>query len=232
MDKTKVVEKIKKLLALAADAGASRGESETAARQAGVLMAKYEIDEANLVAGPVLKCGFAYARHMNLGVVKAPMYAQFIAVGVSDFIGCVTIIVNRIEGTKQSQLFKIGGTVSDVKFAVWLTETLCAQALREWAAYKGEATKVAWLNGWGSAVQTRLRDMAEAKQAGVEEVKASDSTSLMVLDKKVALVREKFGEVEYKKNENVKLNLDGWTAGQKTVIPTGALETKKQEALQ
>ena len=224
------VEKIRKLLALAADPSAEGAEAENASRMAARMMVKFNIEESMLRGDKVgtIRCGFAYARHMTPSLKRAPVFAQFIAVGVADYLGCIATMVNRVSvatGNTET-VFKFAGEVSDVKFAVWMCETLCLQCHREFAAYKGDEPKVAWQNGWGGAVQKRLREMLRVKQQEEQALKASDSTALIVIDKKVAVVTEKFGESEYRQNNSVK-SIDGWRAGMNTTIPTGALESAK-----
>ena len=48
MSTDRIADKVRKLLALASDPGAAPNEAETAARQAASLMAKHQLDEADL----------------------------------------------------------------------------------------------------------------------------------------------------------------------------------------
>ena len=231
-----MIQKIRKLLALAADPSAEGAESENAARMATRLMLKHGIEESQLKgeALDTIRCGFAYARHMNASVKKAPAYTGFIAIGVAAFLGPIVSWTRRVSVAtgEEEDLFKFSGEINDVKFSVWLHETLCAQGLREWKSSKTTESKVAWLNGWGCAVQARLKEMGEIRKSEESDMKASDSTALIVLDKKVAIVTEKFGQQSSEKKDH-KISNDGWAAGMRTVIPTGALaqgESNKQLA--
>jgi len=224
--KSEMIEKVRKLLALAADPGCVGAEAENATRMATRLMVKYQIDESLLAqsGASFIKVGFGYARHMVKGEIKAPTFAGVIAIGVGDFLGCVTSLVwiKEAGAEQQVQRFKFAGEVADVKFAVWLCETMCAQALREWVRAKTESRKDAWLNGFAAAVQFRLRDMTKVKKEEEEEIKKSSGTAVLVLDGKVALVKEKFGDTS-REPTKAKTAADGFQAGMKAVIPTGAL---------
>lgn len=227
------IDKIRKLLALSADPNAAPGESENAARMAAKLMAKFAIDESVVLSATgsevKIRCGFAYAKHMNKGLKNAPTFSQFIAIGVGEYLGCVTSLT--LDLSDMTEKFKFAGEVNDVRFAVWLTETLCAGALRAYLNADTQEGKVAFLNGFGAAIQHRLKEMIRYKREAEAEMKASDSTALVVLDQKVALVKEKFGETS-KRQKKHKTGRDGWNAGKNHTIPTGALEASpKHKAL-
>jgi hypothetical protein len=230
--------KIQKLLALAADPGSADGEAENATRMATKLMVKYGIDEAMLnweLGRDSVRVGRANARHMcNVASTGKPMhFCGFVAIGVAEFTGTVVEMLNRISihsGTSDS-VFRFSGEITDVKLAVWLCETLLAQAQREWRRSETESSKVAWLNGWGVAVQARLYKMAEFKSQEEGAMKLSDNNALVVLDQKCALIKEKFGE-QAKLKSNAKSSSDGWVAGMNTSIPTNALSNKEPSAPQ
>lgn len=223
------LEKIQKLMALAADPSCSGAEAENAARMATKLMVKYGIDEAMLNAAEgrnSIRIGRAVARHMCSpgSTGKAMNFCGYVAIGVGVFTNTVVEMINRISvhtGT-QDTVYRFSGEITDVKIAVWLTETLLAQAQREWRVAVTDDNKVAWLNGWGAAVQARLKRMAEVREQTEAEMKASDSNALVVLDAKTALVKERFGETSAKPSK-AKSSTDGYIAGLNTNIPTNAV---------
>lgn len=230
--------KIQKLLALAADPGSAEGEAENATRMATKLMVKYGIDEAMLnweLGRDSVRVGRANARHMcNVASTgKAMNFCGYVALGVAEFTGTIVDLVNRISihsGTTDT-VFRFSGEITDVKLAVWLCETLLAQAQREWRKADTDSAKVPWLNGWGAAVQKRLCAMAEIKSQEETQMKASDQNALVVLDQKDALIKEKFGEQKARKAIS-KCSADGWLAGMNTNIPTNALSNKEPSAPQ
>ena len=223
------LEKIQKLMALAADPSCSGAEAENAARMATKMMVKYGIDEAMLNASQgksSIRIGRASARHMcsPSSTGKAMNFCGYVAIGVGEFTNTVVEMVDRITvhtGTYDT-VYRFSGEITDVKLAVWLCETLLAQAQREWRAAVSDDPKVAWLNGWGAAVQTRLKRMAEVREQTEAEMKASDSNALVVLDAKTALVKERFGETAARPSK-AKSSADGYIAGMNTNIPTNAV---------
>lgn len=229
------LEKIQKLMALAADPSCSVGEAENAARMATKLMVKYGIDEAMLNASKgqnSIRIGLAAARHMCSpgSTGKAMNFCGYVAIGVGEFTNTVVEMINRISvhsGTHDT-VYRFSGEITDVKLAVWLCETLLAQAQREWRAAVTDNNKVAWMNGWGAAVQTRLMKMAAVREQTEAEMKSSDSNALVVLDAKTALVKERFGETAAKKS-NAKSSADGYIAGMNTNIPTNAVSDQSEK---
>ena len=221
--KNAAVAKIQKMLALAHDPNASEGERDNAARMASNMMAKYQIEEADLnrkAGGAAIKLARANARHMNLGFEKAPAYTGFIALGVAEFTETVVKMIRKIELHTgiQTEVYQFSGEIRDVKYAVWLCETLCYMGLNSWKKSVCETPKFEWLNGWGAAVQTRLFRHAKIRRDEESSMKASDSNALVVLSEKVALVREKCGAQEREEKEH-KISTSGWETGFNEPLP-------------
>ena len=241
-EKSAILEKIRACLALAANPGAAPGEAETAARQAMKLMAKYDIEESEVDGTTGLhKFKFAKAKARHLcGEGKAPIWTGIISLGVAKALFCHAVIIseliadevpgaeldianfpyNKYKNVRVVQRFEYKGVISDVKLAVWLTETLINQGKRECAeaGIVGERAKSQWLVGWASAVQTRLIAMSSwvaSESTGASE--ADGGTSLVVLNEKRAAVEEKFGASCEKKNK-VKSDMEGYVAGMNTNI--------------
>lgn len=221
-DQARLMEKLKKLLALAADPAAAPNEAETARRQAEALMAKHRIDEAEvlLATGKVgfelTTCYVSTTPHYPGHRAKqAPLWTQFILVGVARFTEVRASQVTRAGGAVE---FKVQGTVDDVAMALWLYELLVRQAYQaSRKAMAGHGTREAneWRRGYGIAVQQRLEALAQGTQQ-----QASSSTALVVVDtaKKKAL-DEAFGAPKYEKKES-SYSQAGYQAGQQASLHT------------
>jgi hypothetical protein len=213
---SKAIDKIRKLLALAADGGASEGERNNAARMAAKLRIQFGIEQYQIEEGgkPTIRVGFAYARHMGK-TMACPDFTGIIAVGVGELMGCVVQLVNVIDPLVGTQVnkFKYSGEISDVKMAVWLTEKLIVQAYRESAKGVPQEKRIGWLNAWACAVQGRLYKMAAMQK---EEESLSGSMALVVIDAKSAKVKEKFGATEKKENNKIPFAHEGYHAGMNT----------------
>ena len=93
MSTDRIADKVRKLLALASDPGAAPNEAETAARQAAALMAKHQLEEADLqLKGAAGKLIFdlmeGYGRGTRPGKRNAkevPTWIAIIAYGVRVF---------------------------------------------------------------------------------------------------------------------------------------------------
>ena len=224
-DNQRIIDKLKKLLALAADPGAAPNEAETARRQAESLMAKYRIEEAEvmLTAGSS-KLSFNLTtirvsttpHYPNHTPKSAPDWAQFIIVGVGVFTEVrVAVTTSHLHGAR----FKLMGTVEDVAMAEWLFVTLVQQAYkasRTAVAGLGAAEAKAWRRGYAMAIQARLKALAQGAQK-----QAATSTALVVVDtaKKKAL-DEAFGAQDYGKSKAFDYSLQGYNAGQQARLNT------------
>lgn len=215
----RIVGRIKKSMATAVDPGASETERETAARQAAKLRSLYAVQEWELAGGTpgAIKIGFAVARHMGKSFDFAP-FAGFIAMGVAEYMGCIAEVTVRVDKNNGVQTgFKYCGEIQDVKFAVWLCETLCGNAYRavkEAGIQNGN--RGPWLNAYGIAIQFRLYEMARIQ---MEEENLSTGTALVVIDAKKAKIAEKFGEQKKGEAHRYETDTAGYIAGMEANIP-------------
>lgn len=221
----RIIDKLKKLLALAADPAAAPNESATARRQAEALMARHRIDEAEvlLANGSVAPCFtlttsyFSTTPHYPGHTPKtAPDWAQYIIVGVGVLCEVrVSVTTHRVLGAR----FKVAGTVEDVAMAGWLYDTLCRQtyqASRRAVVGKGAEEARAFRRGYALAVQKRLQELAKGSKQ-----QAAASTALVVVDTaKQAALDEAFGAQEYGRAREVVYSQLGYAAGQQAVLPT------------
>ena len=219
MTHDRLIEKIKKLLALASDPAAAPQEAETATRQAAYLMTQNDLDLADLAAvelaaqWDMTSQGAQGCRPGKRNAVEVPPWIGIIAWGVKIFTR------TRAYNGLGTVTFK--GPREDVVLAVWLHEYLLNQA---YTASKGlglgEANR--FRNGFASALQGRLKALAKARDSADQEVGASSTGTALVRvqDSRQREMEKFFGSDANGKSSKVGQSIDGYLAGQKASIPT------------
>lgn len=201
--RAKMLEKVRKLLAMANDGRGNENESATAMRQANKIMAEYGIEEAEcdmrtIDAGEMVfgeaQC-FADGKAPEPGKVSrsAPAWAGVLAVGVARFTDSIITRKTGVNG----QVFVFKGEKEDVLLARWVFGVLVASINAEqkasgWTA-RGEATS--FRMAAASTLQNRLKSLHRERMAMYEEAKAqSNSRALVVVDHKQNEIAVRFGE--------------------------------------
>ncbi len=216
----RVMEKVRKLLALARDSGASENEAATAARQAATMMNKYQIDAGDILIAKMdediefaRELAEANPRKRRHPFTEVSTWCGVIAMGVADLFDCVVDIVGLRDGGVK---LRFSGHVTDVPVAVWtyqmLTETVYRLSTASPEASVSRAAKTAFRMGAAIRLQNRLDSMKDEQDRTNEECK-STGTSLVVIDKKKAAVKERFGESKRKKTRVKTLEDEAFSAG-------------------
>jgi len=208
-------DKIRALLALAADPSAAPQEAENASRMAAKLMAKHQISLGDLEE-EALKAEFdltqAYARACRPGKKNAkviPPWIGIIAWGVKLYTR------TRLRSLPGGQI-RFQGPREDVELAVWLHELLLDSAYK---ASQGSDQPNAFRNGFAGAIQARLkammtqRDQVDAEHTGTALVR--------VQGKRETLMAEAFGPDTHGRSSKVSQSMAGRAAGAAAHIPTG-----------
>jgi hypothetical protein len=205
--------KIKKLLAMANDPGASEQERETATRQAASLMAKHEIDEYDLMIAEgrewdLIEMECRGTRPGKKNAVKVPPWINVLGFGVKLFCGvrCTILPGGRM-------VFK--GTRTQVELATWMHDALVNAC---YSGSKGRSDPSAWRNGYASAIQARLRDMRKAADS---DTPGGSGTALVLVQGRLEMaMNEKWGIPGKSVSLNVRRGSEGYSAGQSAHIPT------------
>jgi hypothetical protein len=216
--------KIRKLLALAADPSAQGQEAETAARQAAKLMAKHELDEYDCQGSKEAVHDFDLTAGEAMGsrpgkknAKEVPLWILLIAVGISRFTN------TRLQvggGT-----LRFAGRRSDIELACWLHDTMVTRCYKEGqkaTAGQGMTEASEWRNGYAGRIQHRLLAMALQRQEDEkEEVSPTTGTSLILVrqDLDQAMVKQ-FGPPPQTKKANCAMSSRGYAAGAEAHIPT------------
>lgn len=209
-DTERIIEKIKALLALAADPGAAQQEAETAARQAQKLMDKHSLDEYDLMVASGADWDLITGEGIGTRPGKknakvVPPWIGIIGFGVRVFCGVrSTIGFNRV-------FFK--GRRSDVELAVWLHDLLVAGCYR---ASEGQPDPNAFRNGYAATIQSRLKALVKARETG-----GTASTAMVVINTRLEeAMNEAFGAPGRAVSKKVSQSGAGRAAGSNAHIPT------------
>lgn len=212
--------KIRKLLALAADPGAAPNEAETAGRQAAKLMAAHEISLADLTEAE-LKAQWDLTSTMAQGcrpgkknAKEVPPWIGIIAWGVKVYTR------TRVIGGAGYVTFR--GPRQDTELAKWLHELILAQCYKA-SNGLGQGEANAYRNGYASAIQSRLKKMADDRdRSDDEDISSSTGHSLVVVqESRDRAMTEAYGAESGGRKGKHRTSADGYADGQKAHIPTG-----------
>ena len=218
-------DKIRALLALAADPSAAPQESENASRMAAKLMAKYQISLGDL-EDEDLKAEFDLteqaARACRPGKKNPkviPPWIGIIAWGVKLYTR------TRLRSGIGQMIFQ--GPREDVELAVWLHELLLEQAYK---ASNGSPQPNAFRNGYAGAIQSRLKAMASQRNQ-VDKEESTGTALVLVQGKREALMDQAYGPDMRGKSSKVSQSMEGRLAGAAAHIPTGRPISTRSGAL-
>ena len=233
--RTKMLEKVRKLLAMGRDGRGNENEQETAMRQANKIMAEFGIAEAecDIIALDADEMVFGEAQCGPDGCApqegkvyrSAPGWAGILAVGVARFTDSIVTRKNTLNG----QMFVFKGEKEDVLLARWIFGILIASIQGEqkksgWTA-RGEAG--AFRTSASTTLQKRLKALHQDRQAMCQEAaKQSNSRALVVVDRKNNEIAARFGTQRTRTtrssySSSCGAHLAGQAAGQRINIPSG-----------
>ncbi len=242
-DKAKVLEKIRKLLALAKDSGAAENEAATAARQAASLMNKYQIESADVMIKSLddptqftRDIAAPSPRKRAKPFEEVVDYVGVIAMGVAVLHDCIVDIVRIREG---GVALRFSGHALDVPVAIWTQEMLTDTVYRlSQNDPRAALNRNMYRKGASNRLQARLYEMKNSQNQ--ENQSTGTGTSLVVIEKKKAAVSDMFGEQKQRQTtaltdkklsvEQMAAYLAGEVAGSKIQI-NAALETDKNKVL-
>ncbi len=246
-DRERAIEKIKKLLALADDKGATANEAATAARQAESLLRKHNLDKADVIAKELKSAEnivWKYIRpnmFKNNGafIKKIQIWPQWIAVPCGELYDCH---VGQRLLKDEGHVIAIYGYVTDVEICAWIYDYLldCVRyeslKLTEYEAAKAgwsiKKYRESFRIGMAQELTERLREAVYAKQNADKQ--SSTSTALVVLKRQA--IEEKFGEFTYTTSKQVEYARDaadkGRDAARKISLTPNVLNNKSNNTKQ
>lgn len=209
MTNERIIEKVKKLLALAQDPGAAPNEAETASRQAASLMAKYNIDLAALSQAEleaewdITELSMPGCRPGKKNPREVPTWIGVMAFGVK--------VYTRTRVIARGGYVLYRGPRQDCELAQWMLKALIDLAYKQ---SKASSDPHAFRNGFASAVQARFKAMAADRDQAEQ-----GSAALVVVDKLRAKLDELYGAERTSKARS-RSSDEGYAAGSAAHIPT------------
>jgi len=193
-DKTQAIRtKIAKLLALARNDGAAENEAETALRMAESLMRQHGIEAAELDAAGQAPAFDWREVHVPAGIPAVqdmPVWFNMIQFAIGQFCDCQTAYV-RLPVHGACARFR--GEFSDVEYAVWLCKYLRDDCRMQSARFNGtRSERESFRKGYAGRVCERMREAKASRREAVGN--ATAGRALIVLDRKLALRDEHFGD--------------------------------------
>jgi hypothetical protein len=200
--RARMLEKVRKLLAMGRDGRGNENEQEIAMRQANKIMAEFGIAEAEcdmsaIDAGEMVfgeaQCG-ADGRAPEAGKVyrSAPSWAGVLVVGVAKFTDSVVIR----KRTEAGEIFAFRGEQNDVLLARWifgvLVQSIQLEQIKSGWTKRGEANS--FRMAAATTLQKRLRTLTAERVKMYEQARAeSNSRALVVVDRKQNEIAVRFG---------------------------------------
>lgn len=199
----RMLEKVRKLLAMGRDGRGNENEQETAMRQANKIMAEFGIAEAecDLSAIDAGEMSFGETACMMDGHAPEPgkvsksysTWVGILAVGVARFTD--SIAARKLSANGQLLVFR--GEKEDVLLARWILGVLVAsvQSEQRKSGWTGRSDAGSFRTAAASTLAQRLRALHTERQAMYQKAKAeSNSRALVVVDRKRSEIVQRFGE--------------------------------------
>ena len=232
--RTRMLEKVRKLLAMGRDGRGNEHESEIAMRQANKIMAEYgiaeaECDMAAINAGEMIfgeaQCGPDGRAPAEGKVYRTmPSYAGILCIGVARFTD--TVVTRK--RSEQGEMLAFRGEKEDVLLARWifgvLIDSILAEQRRSGWTQRGDSNS--FRVAAASTLASRLKALWQERQAMFEEArKTSNSRALVVVDSKALEVVKRFGAQKVRSSRSGYSSsgaaLAGKAAGSRINIPAG-----------
>lgn len=227
-----IVERIKKMLALAEDTAASPNEAATAAKMAENLMRKYNLEHADVIQDELAKGG-AIVREFAIDdfdhtASRYPVWMNILAVAVANLFECHADMAHtyKFSGSKPCVNIRFIGYKTDVEVARWTFSYLINQISRLcdkwWETFQkseeyrpwftAKTSKKSYREGAGQELIDKINAMVASRE---QEMKQSVTGTALVVSKKKAIEAE-FGDFKYteKKSEG-EFHPDAYRSGRK-----------------
>jgi len=206
-----ILEKVKKMLAIANDSAASEGERENALRMAHGMLAKHNLDMTDLNAHCQME-----GREDYVNATYGMTWCRNISAGIAQLFFCKYYYGRKINGTKIEHHFV--GKASNAATAALMSDYVIASVLKEcrknWGHNLAPESR-SFSMGVAAKIRERIAEMIkEAKPEG------SDSTSLVVVelykteqDANEAFIKASGTELVSKASRSTHINMKAYAAG-------------------
>lgn len=214
-DNDKIIQKIKKLLAMAEHENSNPNEAARAASMAAKMMAEYQIDRADVIKAELKRGGGVMDSPISdMEYAAWPVWMQGLAICTAQLFECQVTFERGSSGRKKR--IKLMGYEADVQMVQWMYEYLHDELLRlakkamktSVSGAHGSTVKASFLTGAVNTIRERFDEIVAERKAAY----ASSGTSLMVV--KQEAIKEKYGMAKYsKKSSRTRADRDAYQAG-------------------
>lgn len=198
----KMLDRVRKLLAMGNDGRGNAHEMENALRQASRIMAEYGISEADadlsaLDAG-TMTFGETFVKPdgMKAGTgrtfTEMPTWVSVLSLGVAYFTDSISTINRTAHGIG----IKFQGEKNDVTLASWLMGVLVDEVQRAQTAsgWTSRADANLFRRAAASRLQERMKEAARDRHNTIKTAAAKGSRALVVVDRKKNEIAVRFGK--------------------------------------
>jgi len=193
----KIIERIRKMLNLAENPGATIHESATAAAMASKLMAKYNIDRSAITLEGIRRDDIT-AEATDTGHTSIPRWVHRLIVPVARLFDCEADAQRTFRDGKRVLYFRVLGQNEDAQVASWTFHYLVAEIERLSKVYRRQLRKQYgaghgfnmgdYRDGLVDEILITIREAQEAK----DRMEKGHTTGTALVVRKQALIREKF----------------------------------------
>lgn len=232
--RAKMLEKVRKLLAMGRHESGNENEQDIAMRQANRIMAEFGIAEAEcdmtainageMIFGEAQCTPDGRAPEPGKVFKTAPSWAGVLGMGCAWFTD--SIIARKRTGNGEIFVFK--GEKQDVLLARWLFGVLVGsiQVEQKASGWTGRGDANSFRMAAAGTLQRRLMEMAKERREMYEAAKrTSNSTALVVVDRKRTEIAQRFGAQKTRSSRGSYHSsgaaIAGKDAGQRINIPSG-----------
>jgi len=185
----KILDRIRKLLAMAGDTS-SPNEAAIAAKRARALMDKHQVSDVDLTTLDASDMG---SKVTNLKQKTNNLFTSVLSVAVATYNDCQVRYVRSDRGFLE---LKFEGMLVDAVCAYELFKYLRGQAYQQAERYHtGRKDRHAYRVGFASGVAAQVREMMKEREAIKMETGSQTGTALVVC--KQQLVKQHFAPVNY-----------------------------------
>lgn len=208
-------EKVKKLLAFAADGRGNENEAESAMRMAEGLMRKHSIDISELQAASGKAATFNW-KSVTIPVGEkarptnwSPMWLGILSYGVGQFTDCRVSWTNHDD---YHRCIKFEGDEWDIEYAAWLFKKVRDIGYAEAYALPGNQ-RDQFRKGFASKLCARMRNLRAERDAAMKAAVTSTGNALVLVHDKLIQRDSEFGKQGVRKSRPANWGTEGFSAG-------------------
>lgn len=175
----KIIERIRKMLALGRNAGATEGERDNAMRMAHKLLAAYNLELAEIDADPAKKETMEPRAEYRATFYGRP-WARNVAHSIARLMACNYLTITATKGKETTHIFL--GRHTNAVTAAYLAEYLVNSIDREGHRQTRQGSHDnAWFRAFAWGATVHIRDRVTAMLANKDEQTAMSDSKALVL---------------------------------------------------